>query len=115
MIDKKFLGNKIKELRLISGKSQTDLGKFLGKSHAAVSDIERGVTDVTVKDLASIAGFFGVAMEDLIKEVQENTKRTFSPLMAFRDSKDMTPAEQKKADKGTQSFINFVKNNKDEL
>ena len=42
MITKKDLGIKIKELRQKAGLSQEQLGKALGKSHAAISDIERG-------------------------------------------------------------------------
>lgn len=115
MIDKKYLGNKIKELRLVSGKSQTELGKFLGKSHAAVSDIERGITDVTVKDLSLIASYFNVPVDDLIREVQVSTNVSFKPLMNFRDAKDMTEVEQKKADEVSQSFIDFVKGQKDDI
>lgn len=115
MIDKKYLGNKIKELRRISGKSQTELGKFLSKSHAAISDIERGITDVTVKDLSLIANYFAVPVNDLIREVQEPTGSTFKPLINYRDAKDMTEKEQKAADEVSKSFIEFIKEKKDDL
>lgn len=55
MITKKEIGVKIKEYRMKSGLSQSDLGRILNKSHAAISDIERGKTDLTVLDLLTIA------------------------------------------------------------
>ncbi|HLD90709.1 hypothetical protein A2274_00280 [candidate division WWE3 bacterium RIFOXYA12_FULL_43_11] len=116
MIKKELLGRKIKEYRLKAGKSQDELGRFLGKSHAAISDLERGVTEVTVKDLSIIAEFLGVALETLLEDVKEDQKvLSFSPLVNYRDSKDMTSEEKSKADKVSNEFIKFINDNRDDL
>ena len=65
-LSKEELGNRIRDLRVINNKSQEDLGGALGKSHAAVSDIERGKTELSVTDLTKIAQFFDVPVEMLI-------------------------------------------------
>ncbi len=52
---KKELGAKIKELRSRRGLSQKELGRLLNRSHAAISDLERGKTDLTVSDLLLLA------------------------------------------------------------
>ena len=59
-LSKEALAKKIRRLRESAGKSQGELGLVLGKSHASVSDIERGITELTVKDLTIIADFLGV-------------------------------------------------------
>lgn len=66
-INKGDLGRKIRDLRFKNNKSQGDLGDFLGKSHAAVSDIERGKTDLSVSDLTKISQFFEVPIEALLQ------------------------------------------------
>lgn len=55
MITKAEIGAKIRRLRTEEGLSQEELGHVLGKSHAAISDIERGKTDLSVLDLLLIA------------------------------------------------------------
>lgn len=54
------IGNKIRELRIKKGVSQEELGKILDKSHATISDIERGRRNLTAIELDAIARFFGV-------------------------------------------------------
>lgn len=73
--DKKFdsqLGKKIKELRLKSGLSQTDLAKKLAYDSAtAISLIENGSRSLRSKDLVIIKNIFNVSYEELLgKEVQ---------------------------------------------
>ena len=66
MLTKEQIGRKIKDLRFKNNKSQKELGKHLGKSHAAVSDIERGRTELSAIDLAKIADFFDVPVESIL-------------------------------------------------
>lgn len=66
MITKEELGTKIRELRIKAGLSQGELGKLLKRSHAAISDIERGKTDLTVSDLLTIAGFLNTPVTYLL-------------------------------------------------
>lgn len=106
-ISKEILAKKIRNLREASGKSQGDLGFALGKSHAAVSDIERGITELTVKDLNIIANFLGVSVIELLA-TNDRSHGTAS-FVQYRDGKDITPEEKKEADKSSQDFIKMAR------
>ncbi len=67
-LSKEELGARIRELRIKNGKSQEELGKSLEKSHAAVSDIERGKTELSVSDLTQIAQYFNTSVSEILKE-----------------------------------------------
>ena len=56
MVTSEELGKKIREAREAAGLSQQQLGSMLNpkRSHAAVSDMERGVTRVGATDIAQI-------------------------------------------------------------
>lgn len=105
MINDIIIGKRIRELREKKGISQEELGKVLERTHAAVSDIERGKTKLTVTDLLVIANYFGVSSNDVMRE--EPVK---SPAFTqYRDSKDMTPEELEKANKVAQDFIKYAR------
>jgi transcriptional regulator with XRE-family HTH domain len=104
MLDDITLGKRIRELREKCGKSQQELGKALGRSHAAVSDIERGKTKLTVADLSIIANFCGVTINDILKEPLSLS----SSFTHFRDAKDITKEEKRVADKDTAGFLQHV-------
>jgi transcriptional regulator with XRE-family HTH domain len=73
------LGERIRNLRIKNNKSQEDLGRALDKSHATVSDIERGKTELAVTDLAKIAQFFDVPIETLVSpEISPSIPFSFS-------------------------------------
>ena len=99
---KEEIGNKIRELRLKTGKSQEELGRALSRSHAAVSDIERGKTDLSVTDLYTIANFLDVSVTEFL---ENNTPS----VMHARDAKDMTPEEQKAEDKVGMEFVSLAR------
>jgi transcriptional regulator with XRE-family HTH domain len=67
MLSKAEIGAKIRQLRLAKNKTQTDLGQVLKVSYAAVSDIERGITDLTISDLYAIARFFDVPITEFLQ------------------------------------------------
>ena len=109
------IGAKIKALRVQKGVSQEELGKALSRSHAAISDIERGKTELSVKDLYQIANFFDVSITFFL---EENRPTTASAVHHERDAKDMTPEEKVMADKVGMDFIKYarslMKDKKDE-
>lgn len=114
MLTKKEIGEKIRDLRKKIGKSQTELGNILDRSHAAISDIERGVTDLSVSDLSKIANFFNVPITDFL-----NPEPIEAPYFVHnRDAKDITPKEKAMADKVSMDFIklarDFAKEQKNE-
>jgi transcriptional regulator with XRE-family HTH domain len=77
-ISKEELGDRIRRLRVKNNKSQEDLGNALDKSHATVSDIERGKTELSVTDLAKIAQFFDVPVEILVSPEAVSVAFSFS-------------------------------------
>lgn len=105
MINDIIIGRRIRELRGKKGMSQEKLGRVLDRSHAAVSDIERGKTKLTVTDLSIIANYFGVSSNDIMREEPVKSP-TFTQ---YRDSKDMTPEELEKANKVAQDFIKYAR------
>ena len=92
----KIVGAKIRSLRIHKGISQEELGKALERSHAAISDIERGKTDISVKDLIQIAKFFNVSFAFFLEETHPTD---YPPIVHFRDAKNITPNEKEMADK----------------
>ena len=59
---------RLKDLRLLSGFSQTEFGIKLGVSHAAVSDYERAKTKISIETLQKWVEICGFDMSiDLVK------------------------------------------------
>lgn len=60
--------NRMRDARRATGWTQTDFGVWLPKirSHAAVSDIERGKTRITVELLHHWSGLCGVPLYQII-------------------------------------------------
>jgi transcriptional regulator with XRE-family HTH domain len=56
MEDRLMIGRRIREAREAKGWTQLQLGQRYGTSHAAISDIERGVTKLGVTELQRLAG-----------------------------------------------------------
>jgi transcriptional regulator with XRE-family HTH domain len=102
---KEELGAKIRTIRTERGISQDALGKVLNRTHAAVSDIERGKTDLSVSDLYTIAKFF----EMPITEFLEEQKPSVPSFVQYRDAKDITPKEKEAADRVANDFITLAR------
>ena len=60
-------GKKSKELRLQKNMSQGDLAKILGVHPTYISGIERGVRNMSLKNIERVAKALGVSVRDLIK------------------------------------------------
>lgn len=65
-IHKLYLSTNIKHLRVINGKTQNDLAKLCGKKNTAISNWEKGIREPDALDLAVIANFFNVSIDDLM-------------------------------------------------
>lgn len=61
------LGKRVREIRLKKAMSQGDLAKILGVHPTYISSIERGVRNMSVKNIERVAKALGVPIEDLIK------------------------------------------------
>lgn len=108
MINKIDVGQKIRDLRKSKNVSQQELGNALGKSHAAISDIETGKTDLSVKDLTQIAAFFDVSVDTFIGSpaVQPSSTPFFNQL---RTSKDITQSDEREINKASNDFISEMR------
>ena len=60
-------GKKAKEVRLAKDMSQGDLAKILGVHPTYISDIERGVRNLALKNIEKLAKALGVSVDSLLK------------------------------------------------
>ncbi len=100
------IGRRIRNIRVVKRISQGELAKTLGKTHATISDIERGQTKLSVEDLTKIAKFFNVTTSEILGEIP---KQPTLPYVQHRDAKDITPEERQAADKVTEEFIKLAR------
>lgn len=76
MPTKKFIGARIREARQAKGWSQQELGQRFGVSHAAISDMERGVTQkIDVDDLERLAGLLDRSVHYFLGHETEEDKK----------------------------------------
>ena len=68
MLDYNLLGSRIRALRQQKGLTQSAFAQGLGVSFQAVSNWERGVTPPDLENLVGIASFFGVLVDDLLRQ-----------------------------------------------
>lgn len=83
---KKLVGANIKKIRLIRSIEVKELCLDLQISPAAYSNIERGITDITVSKLVLLADYFRIPYE----QVLSFNALTFDQVVA---DKDQVPAE----------------------
>lgn len=79
MISQKALGQKIKDLREGLNLSQETAAKQVGLSRVAFSQLECGNRGMEALELAKIANFFGISMNEMLKDeqpVKTNKKTT---------------------------------------
>lgn len=72
-MDIKYIGRNIAKLRISRGLSQGDLGKEIGLTPSAISNIENAVSYPYVDTLIRFAKFFSVTMEYLLsnKDIEQ--------------------------------------------
>ena len=113
-LSKEDLGRKIRELRSKNNKSQEELGVFLHKSHAAVSDIERGKTELSFSDLNKIAEFFDVPAETLLYSQQSQTPYYAGTFYQHRVDRGMKSEDKEKMQKAREEFIKKAREQSEE-
>ncbi len=102
MVSSNTVGKRIRELREKYGKSQEDVGKAIDKTHATISYIESGRINLTIDDLAKIAGFFDVPLGELIGE---DINIPVPATIYNRDDKNMSLEEEKLANEFGKEFV----------
>jgi transcriptional regulator with XRE-family HTH domain len=60
--------NRIKELRLETGKSQEIIAKEMGLSKSAYERLENGKIDISLKSLEVVASYYSVTVNELITQ-----------------------------------------------
>lgn len=81
---KKKVGERIRVVRVTKGLSQQNMADELGLTVASYSNIERGVTDITITRLFEIARILQVKIENILDLVNsaQNVKDTGLPYLA---------------------------------
>ena len=72
MIDLKFIGNRIRALRLERGLTQSEFADLLCISFQAVSNWERGITSPDLDNIVRIAELFGTTVDELLRPKGED-------------------------------------------
>ncbi|WP_431809163.1 helix-turn-helix domain-containing protein [Brevibacillus agri] len=66
MFDKKFLGERVKEIRMAAGLNQQEFGDKLGITKQTVSGIETGYRATSIEVLYEICRQFDVSADELL-------------------------------------------------
>lgn len=64
----KNIKNNLKYLRNEIGKSQDDIGKIVNKGNTTISNWEKGIRSPDAVDLALLANYFSISVDDLINK-----------------------------------------------
>lgn len=97
-----MIGKNITALRKANKKSQTELAEYLGISQSAVSQLERGITNIDIETAARIATYFGVSVGELLDEedsrshIQASFVVDTSGSMPARSSSNIPTGEEAK-------------------
>ena len=95
------------ELRL----SQTALGQRIGRTHAAISDIERGKTRIGLADLAHLAAILAKPLSYFTgEEAEQGTVAGSSAAALYRRGEaDLLAAEEQRLDEALEGFKAFAR------
>lgn len=86
------MGKRLRKCRLNSGLTQENMAEFLDISIKHYSEVERGITGLSVSKLIQLSDFFHVSLDYLIKG-EESNKNFLPPL--FTELYDSCPEEKK--------------------
>lgn len=89
----KYIGNKIKEFRKKKSLTQEELGKKIGVKHSTISSYERGLIDLSLTTLFTLAEIFEIKVDELFPP-RENTTDHFD-LTKGMYTKDLSSKEMK--------------------
>lgn len=99
MLTSEELGRRIRLARQELGLSQTELGQKLARvrTHAAISDIERGKTKLDVEELAEFARILGKSLADF-------TDDRPTAILYRRSTSSPSPADRRESDRAIEAF-----------
>jgi transcriptional regulator with XRE-family HTH domain len=103
MLTQEEIGRRVRAAREERRLSQSALGERFGRTHAAISDIERGKTKVGLADLARLA-------EILEKPLAYFTATEGTPLAVFRrGEQDLLPDEERRLERTLEGFKEYAR------
>jgi DNA-binding XRE family transcriptional regulator len=68
------IATKIKKLRELHGYTQSELGQLIGVTQSTFNYKENGQTSWKVEELAALAEFFGLTIDDLVSDKEITVK-----------------------------------------
>lgn len=74
-VDFKLIGNRIQKKRKALKKTQEDLAEYLDVSVGYVSNMERGVTKISLTTLANISDFLGCDVAELVSNASTGSSK----------------------------------------
>ncbi len=75
-VDYTQIGKRIKELRKKNKKNQDSLAAYLDVSVGYISQLERGVTKISLDTLSRIAGYFSCDVVELLYDLGDGDEET---------------------------------------
>lgn len=61
-----FIGDNLKKLRKTHKLTMTEVGKIIGKSRQGYMYYEKGIREISVKDLITLSGFYNVSLDVIV-------------------------------------------------
>lgn len=74
-VDFKLIGNRIQKKRKALKKTQEDLAEYLDVSVGYVSNMERGITKISLTTLANISDFLGCDVAELVSHTSTGSEK----------------------------------------
>lgn len=84
----KAIGERIRQIRLAKGLSQENMAAELDLSVSAYSNIERGVTDVSISRLAKISAVLKIDVTELVEHSKEQKASSSRPSFSVQRTSD---------------------------
>ncbi|WCR54143.1 MAG: hypothetical protein PG981_001165 [Wolbachia endosymbiont of Ctenocephalides orientis wCori] len=84
-IDKE-IGKKVRELRLVMGMSQDDLGKKVGVTFQQIQKYEKGINRIVVGMLYKLAKALGVTPKDLFPDTNSSSDNSASSYKTLHEN-----------------------------
>lgn len=80
------IGQNLVRIRKLRGFTQDDLAATAGVAISSLKDIERGVSDGSIRTHVALAGALGVALADLLTDPSAPTPVPLAPASGFADA-----------------------------
>lgn len=105
------VGRRIKVARQDRGLSQAQLGQLLSRkrTHAAISDIERGKTNLGVEELAEFASILGTTLTSLLETAPTVIQQGPPSIVYRRSNAAATPQERADSERAIDEFKEYAR------